>query len=91
MQRSDIYDAISPLAEAISAYWRGLLDLSGIEESTVALRLSVTDATCPECVMPRDTVEELLLDAIVSAGHPVDRVRLEDPRVGTTHEGSDDD
>lgn len=90
MQSSDTSEAIAPLAEALDADGAAL-HLSAIEGSTVALRLSVTDATCAECVMPREALEELLLDAIVFAGHPVNRVRLEDPRVGTTNERSDDE
>lgn len=85
MQRSDISEAIAPLAEALNADGAEL-HVSAVEGSTVEFRLSVTDATCAECVMPRETLEELLLDAIVAAGHPVDRVRLDDPRVGATQD-----
>lgn len=83
MQRSDISEAVVPLADALNADGAGL-PLGAIERSTVEFRLSVTEAACAECVMPRETLEELLLDAIVSAGWPVERVWLEDPRVGTT-------
>lgn len=80
MNDTDVRDAIGPMQEALRADGADV-HVVGVDGGTVDLRLLVEDATCAECVMPQEVLEELLREAIVAAGHPVERVRLEDPRV----------
>lgn len=80
MTDTDVSDAIAPMQEALRADGADV-DVVAVDGGTVDLRLKVEDASCAECVMPQDILEELLREAIASAGHPVERVRLDDPRV----------
>lgn len=82
MDESDVKQAIEPMVEALRADGAGV-KFVGIEGRQVDLRLSVTDASCVECIMPGEVLESLLLAALVNAGHDVDRVRLEDLRTTT--------
>lgn len=79
MDESDVQQAIEPMVEALRADGADV-DVTGIEGRKVDLALSVTGASCAECVMPGGVLEGLFLDALVSAGNGVDHVRLADPR-----------
>lgn len=79
MDELDVQHAIEPLVGALQADGADV-DVARVEGRLVELRLSVEDASCADCVMPGEVLEALLLDAIVTAGHDVERVRLADPR-----------
>lgn len=80
MDELDVQKAIEPLVGALRADGADV-DVARVEGGSVELQLIVEDASCADCVMPGDVLESLFLDAIVTAGHEVDRVRLADPRI----------
>jgi hypothetical protein len=79
MQHGSLEQAIGPLVEALRADGADA-EVTGVRDGTVEIRLVLEDASCAECVMPAGVLEPLFLDAIVKAGEPAQRVRLDDPR-----------
>ena len=75
--------AITPTLDDI----RGLVQADGgdmvlasIDGATVNLQLVVEGASCVECVMPRDILEQISLDMFQRGGVAVEAVRIDDPR-----------
>lgn len=79
MDEADVQRAIEPLVLALNADGADVRVVE-VDGRRVELRLSVADASCAECVMPGDVLEGLFLDALATAGHQVERLRLDDPR-----------
>ena len=58
------------------------LTLDAVQEGTAMVRLILTPAACLECIMPKDTLEQMLLVSLRGEGRrEVQRVELLDPRV----------
>ena len=47
---------------------------------TYRLTTSLEGASCVECVMPKEFLEQIVLDMLVRAGHGVSAVDIYDPR-----------
>ena len=58
----------------------GDMELVATDEDTVSLKLILEGASCVECVMPREFLEQIVLDMLKRAGHGVSAVAIEDPR-----------
>lgn len=58
----------------------GDMELVGIDGSTISLRLVLEGASCAECVMPREFLEQIVLDMVKKAAPAVDTVTIDDPR-----------
>ena len=58
------------------------MELVGVEDDTVHLRLVIVDTTCVDCVMPRPFLEEVALDILRRADGTVRQVVIDDPREG---------
>jgi Fe-S cluster biogenesis protein NfuA len=80
----DVEDVSSALEEV-----RGLLQADGgdmeltridAESGSVSLRLVVEGASCEECVLPREFLEQITLDIFRRASTDVNRVEIDDPR-----------
>jgi hypothetical protein len=56
------------------------MTVSAIEGSTVNLQLIVEGASCVECVMPREILEQVALDIFRRNGAGADAVVIDDPR-----------
>lgn len=55
------------------------LELDRIEDGVASVRLILGPEACLECIMPKDTIEQILLTSL-SKSEPVTHVRLDDPR-----------
>jgi Fe-S cluster biogenesis protein NfuA len=58
----------------------GDMKLSGIDGGTVSLELILEGASCAECVMPREFLEQIVLDMIQQKSRDVSVVKIDDPR-----------
>ncbi len=58
----------------------GDMQLVGLGADTVQLRLVLEGASCEECVMPRDFLEQIALDVLKRAVPAVGAVSIDDPR-----------
>ena len=58
----------------------GDMQLVSTDDGTVSLKLILEGASCVECVMPREFLEQIVLDMLMRAGHGVTAVAIEDPR-----------
>ncbi len=58
----------------------GDVELDGVDDSTVRLRLVLETAHCVECVMPRPFLEQVALGVFQRNGVGVDAVAIDDPR-----------
>jgi Fe-S cluster biogenesis protein NfuA len=58
----------------------GDMTLLGVEGATVNLQLVVEGASCVECVMPREILEQIALDVIQRQAPEVTAVVIDDPR-----------
>ena len=56
-----------------------LVSLDG-PAGTVSLRLVLEGASCEECVMPRDFLEQIALDILRRSTSGVSSVSIDDPR-----------
>jgi hypothetical protein len=54
--------------------------LTGTDGGTVQLRLVVEGASCVECVMPREILEQIALDILSRSVPAVAAVTIDDPR-----------
>jgi hypothetical protein len=50
------------------------------DDGTVSLKLILEGASCVECVMPKEFLEQIVLDMLMRAGHGVSAVAIDDPR-----------
>jgi len=48
--------------------------------TTLHLELDLTNSTCPECVVPKDLMLEILATNLASADPDIQRIELVDPR-----------
>ena len=58
----------------------GDVQLEGVDDTTVRLRLVLETAHCVECVMPRPFLEQVALGIFQRNGAAVDAVAIDDPR-----------
>jgi Fe-S cluster biogenesis protein NfuA len=58
----------------------GDMELVGLDADTVRLRLVLEGASCEECVMPRDFLEQIALDVLKRNVAGVAAVTIDDPR-----------
>ena len=58
----------------------GDMELVGLDADTVRLRLVLAGASCEECVMPRDFLEQIALDVLKRNVPGVGAVSIDDPR-----------
>ena len=60
----------------------GDMELVALDGSTgtVSLRLVLEGASCEECVMPRDFLEQIALDVLRRTASGVSSVSIDDPR-----------
>ena len=58
----------------------GDMKLTGIDGSTLNIELILEGASCAECVMPRDFLEQIVLDMLKQKIPAVSAVSIDDPR-----------
>jgi Fe-S cluster biogenesis protein NfuA len=58
----------------------GDMELVAIDDTTVSLRLVLEGASCEECVMPREFLEQIVLDMVKQKAPAVAAVTIDDPR-----------
>ena len=58
----------------------GDMELVSTDDGTVSLKLILEGASCIECVMPKEFLEQIVLDMLMRAGHGVSAVAIYDPR-----------
>jgi hypothetical protein len=75
----DVAAALDEVRGLVSADG-GDVQLEGIDETTVRLRLVLETAHCVECVMPRPFLEQVALGIFQRNGAAVDAVAIDDPR-----------
>ena len=74
---------IEPALEEVRALVQadgGDMLLRSIDGATVNLQLVVEGASCVECVMPREILEQIALDVLHRAVPEVAAVAIDDPR-----------
>jgi hypothetical protein len=78
---------ISAGAERALAALNEILEVDGgrllVESATptsLALRLDLTGSSCPECVVPRDLMVDILRANLAAADPDVQHVEVDDPR-----------
>jgi hypothetical protein len=54
--------------------------LTAVEGATIRLQLVVESASCVECVMPREILEQIALDIFRRGGVAAASVAIDDPR-----------
>ena len=76
-------DALTPALDEIRSLVQadgGDLVLTSVVDDTVNLELVVEGASCVECVMPREFLEQIALDMLRGHTPTVGAVRIDDPR-----------
>ncbi len=58
----------------------GDMEVVGVDDATVNIRLILEGASCAECVMPRDFLEQIVLDMLKQKIPAVAAVSIDDPR-----------
>ena len=58
----------------------GDIALHAVDGAAVTLRLVVEGASCAECILPRELLEQVTLDILQRHGTGVREVRIDDPR-----------
>lgn len=76
---NDVEDALQPVIDIVRADG-GDLHLVSVAGSTVELQLELEDASCAECVMPRQFLEGVVRDALAERVPRVTDVHIRDPR-----------
>jgi hypothetical protein len=78
---------ISPPAQSVLDELNEIVKLDGAElhvdgstGSLIELTLDLSNSTCPECVLPKDLLVELLTARLAEADPDIAGVRLNDPR-----------
>lgn len=56
------------------------VEVVGYHDGVASLRLLLDDATCVDCVMPKDTLEEIILLTLQQELPEVAKVEVGDPR-----------
>jgi hypothetical protein len=81
-----VKEAIAELAPILQADGADLLLVAADPAtSRIEVRLEVTDATCAECVLPADLLEQVISDAISRRIPTEYELVLHDPRVAGAH------
>lgn len=75
----DVEEALQSVIDIIRTDG-GDLQLESVNGSTVELRLELKDASCADCVMPRQFLEGVAQDALAEGAPWVTDVRIHDPR-----------
>jgi Fe-S cluster biogenesis protein NfuA len=80
-----VMDAVRGLQELIAADG-GAFEYLGFESSNgeVSLRLILDQVTCPECILPPETLRQVASDYLRRCAPGVTVVKLEDPREADT-------
>lgn len=76
---SDVEEALQSVIEIVRTDG-GDLHLVSVTGSAVELQLELKDASCAECVMPRQFLEGVAQDALAEGAPWVTDVRVHDPR-----------
>lgn len=78
---------ISPTAEAAIAELNEIVQIDGgvlrVKESTatsISLELDLADSTCPECIVGKDLMLDILRSKLEAADPDVAEIELHDPR-----------
>ena len=78
---------ISPSAEAVIAELNEIVQADGGElrvkeasPTSIFLELDLTDSNCPECVVPKDLMLDILRSKLEAADPDIRQVDLHDPR-----------
>ncbi len=79
MDESAIGPALDEIRGLVQADGGDVL-LASVDGATIALRLVVEGASCVECVMPREFLEQVALDVFRRGGVAADAVTVDDPR-----------
>lgn len=86
---------ISAGAEAALASLNEILGVDGgrllVESATptsLDLRLDLTGSSCPECVVPRDLMIDILRANLAAADPDIQHVAVDDPRESSSYEPS---
>ena len=76
-------DALNPALDEIRSLVQadgGDMLLTSVVDGTVNLQLVVEGASCVECVMPREFLEQIALDLLRGQAPEVGAVSIDDPR-----------
>ena len=79
MDETTIMPAVDELRGLVQADGADMT-VTGVDGSTVSLRLVVENASCVECVMPREILEQVALNIFQRNGVGADAVVIDDPR-----------
>ena len=79
MDESTVAPALDEIRGLVQADG-GDMTLVGVDGSTIRLQLVVENATCVECVMPREFLEQIALDIFRRGGVEAEAVSVDDPR-----------
>jgi hypothetical protein len=79
MDQTTITPALDELRGLVQADGADMT-VTGIEGTTVSLRLVVETASCVECVMPRELLEQMALNIFQRNGVGADAIVIDDPR-----------
>jgi len=79
MDESAIGPALDEIRGLVQADGGDVL-LASADGTTIALQLVVEGASCVECVMPREFLEQVALDVFRRSGVAADAVIVDDPR-----------
>lgn len=66
----------------------GRLVVESATASSIALRLDLSASECPECVVPRDLMLDILRGNLATADPDVQHVDVDDPRESTDFEAA---
>ena len=80
--------ALDEVRSIISADGGDIL-LTSVEGSTVNLQLVVQGASCAECILPRELLEQVTLDIFQRGGTGVTAISIADPRESPDFVASD--
>lgn len=71
--------ALQPLRESLQLDGADI-ELLGVNGGTAELALDVSNASCAECVLPRDSLESVVVVALRKADPRIAAARVRDPR-----------
>jgi hypothetical protein len=77
--RVEVEAAVAELRQIIQLDGVDLV-LSSVDSDVASFRLILEDASCADCVLPRDRLEVLLVDRLEEAKLPISKVVIDDPR-----------
>lgn len=71
--------ALQPLRESLQLDGADI-ELLGVDGGTAELALDVSNASCAECVLPRESLESVIVVALRKADPSIASARVRDPR-----------